>query len=131
MGHQRKHVLWLLGIGLTCSVVQPAWAQDPLPKAGRGAVNVLTSWIELPKQMHLGRQEEHPIIGIGQGLFRGTSLALLRIGVGLYEALTFPIPYPRGFASPYLSLQLPDYAWQVTRGTSYEERTAPSTEASR
>ncbi len=89
-----------------------AWAQDPIHKAGRGLVNVLTGWIELPKQIHLGSQEENPVTGLGMGLVRGVGLTVLRGGVGIYEALTFPVPYPKDYASPYEQMELRDYAWE-------------------
>ena len=88
------------------------WAQDPLHKAGRGVVNVLTSWIELPKNIHLGTQEDNPLLGVGWGLIRGTGLMATRVVVGAYETVTFFIPYPKHFASPYEGLELPDYAWE-------------------
>ncbi len=87
--------------------------QDPIHKAGRGVVNVLTCWIELPKQFHLGSQEDNPVTGMFWGLVKGTSLLFLRAGVGLYEAVTFPVPYPKDFASPYEYWELPDYAWEL------------------
>jgi putative exosortase-associated protein (TIGR04073 family) len=103
-----------LGIALMLALAAPgpAWAQDPIHKMGRGLVNVLTGWLELPKQAHRGKQEENPIKGIAQGLLRGGALAVLRTGVGLYEALTFPLAYPKDFASPYEAMELPDYAWE-------------------
>lgn len=88
------------------------WAQDPIHKAGRGVVNVLTGWIELPKQVHLGSQEDNPVSGLGVGLIKGVGLTVLRAGVGIYEALTFPLPYPQGYASPYEQMELTDYAWE-------------------
>ena len=105
--------VWLgaaLGIGLWAA--QPASAQDPIHKAGRGVVNVLTSWIELPKNVHLGTQEDNPVLGAGWGLVKGTGLTATRLAVGAYEAVTFFLPYPHGFASPYEGLELPDYAWE-------------------
>jgi len=90
----------------------PAWAQDPIHKMGRGITNILTGWIEIPKQVHLGSRDENPVTGFGRGLFKGASLTLLRGGIGLYEALTFPLPYPRGFISPYEQMELSDYAWE-------------------
>ena len=98
------------GIGLCVSPA--AWAQDPIHKMGRGVVNVLTGWIELPKQIHLGSQEENPVTGLGWGLVKGASLTVLRSGVGVFEAVTFPIPYPKAFASPYEQMEMPDYAWE-------------------
>lgn len=89
-----------------------AWAQDPIHKVGRGIVNVLTSWIEIPKNLHLGTQEENPLVGVGWGILKGCGLAVTRLVVGAYETVTFPIPYPKGYASPYEGLELPDYPWE-------------------
>jgi len=98
-----------LGLGLPSPSV---WAQDPIHKMGRGVVNVLTGWIELPKQLHLGIQEDNPVAGLSWGLVKGAGLTVLRSGVGIYEAVTFPLPYPKDFASPYDQMELSDYAWE-------------------
>ena len=87
-------------------------AQDPIHKMGRGVVNVLTGWLEMPKQVHLGAQEDNPVTGLVHGTLKGVSLTILRTGIGLYEAVTFPFPYPKHFASPYEHLELPDYSWE-------------------
>ena len=92
-------------------VVRPARAQDPIHKIGRGVVNILTGWIELPKQISLGKQEDNRVVGIGRGLLKGAGLTILRSGVGIYEVLTFPFPIPKHFASPYEPMELADYAW--------------------
>ena len=89
-----------------------AWAQDPIHKAGRGLTNLLTGWIEIPKQIHLGLHDHNPLTGAGMGALKGAGLTLVRAGLGLYEAATFPLSYPKGFASPYESLELHDYAWE-------------------
>ena len=88
------------------------WAQDPIHKAGRGIVNVLTGWIEVPRQLQLGKQEDNPVNGLGMGLVKGVGLTVLRGGVGIYEILTFPVPYPKQFASPYEQMEMKDYAWE-------------------
>jgi putative exosortase-associated protein (TIGR04073 family) len=96
-----------------CLIWGPAaWAQDPVHKMGRGVVNVLTGWIELPKQVQLGILEHNPVAGAGWGLVKGLGLTVLRMGIGVYEAVTFPIPYPKHFASPYEHLELGDFAWE-------------------
>lgn len=100
----------VIGMGLGSSPA--AWAQDPIHKMGRGVVNVLTGWIEIPKNMHLGLLEEQPLLGLGRGVIKGVALTLLRAGVGAYEALTFPLPAPRQYASPYEQMELADYAWE-------------------
>ena len=88
------------------------FAQDPIHKAGRGVANVLTCWIEIPKNFHLGTQEENPVLGAGWGLVKGSGLTLTRIVVGAYETVSFFVPYPKDYASPYEGLELPDYAWE-------------------
>ena len=104
-----------IAAGLLAALVAgtpPAWAQDPIHKMGRGLTNVLTGWLELPKQVHLGSRDENPVTGMGRGFFRGTSLTVLRTGVGLFETVTFPIAYPDAFGSPYEPMELHDYAWE-------------------
>ena len=100
-----------LVIGLGASTPS-ARAQDPIHKAGRGVVNVLTGWIELPKQIHLGAQEDNPVSGLAWGLLKGFGLSVVRTGLGVYEAVTFPVPYPKAYASPYDQMELTDYAWE-------------------
>ena len=108
----RRIIIGVAAFACITLATPPAWAQDPIHKMGRGVVNLLTCWIELPKQLHLGSREENPVVGIGKGLLRGAGLAVLRSGVGIYEAVTFPVPYPKDFASPYEGIELPDYAWE-------------------
>ena len=101
-----------IALALWWLMASPAWAQDPLHKMGRGLVNVVTCWIEIPKQIELSRHErDNKFMGITHGVAKGLSLTALRIGIGLYEAVTFPIPYPQHFASPYESMEIPDYPW--------------------
>ncbi len=103
-------------VGLACGAllfIQPrAWANDPLQKAGRGLVNILAGWIEIPKHVHQGSLDANPLSGLGAGLAKGCGLTLLRAGVGVYEVLTFPIPYPHAYASPYEFMELSDYPWE-------------------
>lgn len=109
IGRAARAALVMVGVSLWCA---PAWAQDPIHKMGRGVVNVLTGWIELPKQVHQGTQEHNPVLGVGSGLLNGIRLTIVRSSVGIYEALTFPLPYPKGYASPYEQMELNDYAWE-------------------
>ena len=108
----RRILMSALAAAIVCSSQAAAWAQDPIHKAGRGVTNLLTGWIELPKQIHMGSQEQNPVTGLAWGVVKGMGLTVLRCGVGIYEALTFPIPYPKDFASPYDMMELTDYAWE-------------------
>ena len=113
MRHMQKGIAGIvLGISLLGWCPPSAWAQDPIHKLGRGAGNVLTCWIEILKNLHLGLQEDNPVKGAAVGLFKGGGLALTRLVVGAYETVSFPIPYPKEYASPYEGMELPDYAWQ-------------------
>lgn len=102
----------IVALSLCLTASQSAWAQDPIHKAGRGAVNILTSWMEIPRNFHLGTQEDNPVLGVVVGLAKGVGLGATRLVLGGYEVLTFPIPYPHDYASPYEGLELPDYAWE-------------------
>jgi len=99
-------------LGLVMGPAQEARAQDPIHKMGRGVVNVLTCWIELPRKVSQGWEEKDPLLGVGAGLVRGSGLAVARLALGAYEAVSFLIPLPQGYASPYAGMELPDYAWE-------------------
>lgn len=103
---------WVVAGTLLVAGAGPVWAQDPIHKAGRGLANVLTCWIEIPKNFHLGMQEDNPVLGAGWGLVKGLGLGATRLVVGAYEAVTFPVPIPKDYASPYEGLELSDYAWE-------------------
>ena len=94
------------------SLIPSVWAQDPIHKVGRGLSNVLTCWIEIPKNFHQGTQEENPVLGAGWGLVKGGGLAVTRLAIGAYESVFFLLPYPKDYASPYAGMELPDYAWE-------------------
>ena len=104
---------WLITLLIVMGSFAPqAAAQDPIHKLGRGVTNVLTCWIELPKNFHLGMQETNPVLGVGGGLIKGVGLAATRLIVGAYETVSFPVPFPAAYASPYEGLELSDYSWE-------------------
>ena len=111
MRHTRAQVI-VTSLAAWVLLSPSAAAQDPIHKAGRGMANILTAWLELPKNLHLGMLEQNPFAGVAAGLLRGSGLMLTRLAVGAYETVTFPVPYPREYASPYEPLELPDYAWE-------------------
>ncbi len=112
MRHARGLTLVAAVLMMLTLAAPSASAQDPIHKMGRGLGNVLTCWIELPKNFHKGAQEQNPVLGIGWGLVKGSGLALTRLALGGYETVSFFVPYPKEYASPYEGLELPDYAWE-------------------
>lgn len=72
--------------------------QPAFEKGGRGLSNVLFGWLEIPLNIDR-RYSPHDnvgsmLTGAGIGVFKG----VVRTGVGLYETLTFFLPYPENFA---------------------------------
>ena len=74
-------------------------ASGAFSKLGRGAVNTLTGWVEVPKRVHETAQRSGPWVGITWGLLRGLGYGFIRTAGGLYEAVTFPFPAPPGYRS--------------------------------
>ena len=76
-------------------------------KALRGAANLtLGLFIEWPKMICYEAREQGPLVGIPAGFLAGFGLGLMRMGVGAYELVTFPIPIPDDYR-PILSPRYP------------------------
>ncbi|MDD5072887.1 MAG: exosortase system-associated protein, TIGR04073 family [Candidatus Omnitrophica bacterium] len=89
-------ILVLVVIGLL-SVSSPSYAQGALNKLGRGIVNTLTGWLEIPKGIVDESKANNVFTGLTVGTIKGLGLGLVRTGAGIYEALTFPFPIPEGY----------------------------------
>jgi len=48
-----------------------SYAQDPAKKLGRGLANILTGWVELPKNIYDTSVEDNPLSGLTIGLAKG------------------------------------------------------------
>jgi putative exosortase-associated protein (TIGR04073 family) len=89
---------------LVCAVIvalvgvsTQAFAQDPAKKLGRGLANVLTGWVELPKNIYDTSVEENILSGLTMGLAKGVGMTIVRTGAGVYETVTFPFPIPEDY----------------------------------
>lgn len=83
----------------------------PLNKLGRGLVNTLTCWIEVPAQVLKVSGDRDPFIGCTLGLAEGFCTALMRGVTGVFDVATFIVP-------PYnRPLMRPEYAI-----TSFEDK---------
>ncbi|MBI4341082.1 MAG: exosortase system-associated protein, TIGR04073 family [Candidatus Omnitrophica bacterium] len=67
-------------------------------KLGRGASNALGGWLEIP--LHVGRRysQSDTAGSMFTGVVHGVLRAFVRTGVGLYEVVTFFLPYPENYA---------------------------------
>ena len=69
-----------------------------LRKLGRGLANVGTSAIEIPKSVQDKFYEEGPVAACSWGLLDGVYKFVVRTAVGVYEIVSFPIPFPADYA---------------------------------
>jgi putative exosortase-associated protein (TIGR04073 family) len=67
-------------------------------KLGRGAVNLVTGWVEIPKRIYETTQTQGALAGWTWGLLRGLGRGFVRTAAGLYEVFTFPFPAPPDYA---------------------------------
>jgi putative exosortase-associated protein (TIGR04073 family) len=100
----RKHIVASLIVAVTAmTAAAPAFAMDASQyaagastKLGRGVVNAVTGWGEIPKQTVIGSKEDGLLGGVG-GFFKGIGLAVARSVVGGFEIATFWAPVPDRF----------------------------------
>jgi len=78
-------------------------------KLARGLANVLTSPLELPRNVQNMTEEQGVLVGWTGGMAQGIGMTALRIIVGAYEIITFPIPFPEDYA-PVIE---PEFVWQA------------------
>lgn len=81
----------MVGIATQC------YAQGPAKKLGRGLGNILTGWVELPKNIYDTSVEENILSGLTMGLAKGVGMTIVRTGAGVYEVVTFPFPIPEDY----------------------------------
>jgi len=112
-----KTLFLAVAILITFVVSMPALASEmPKPesiaekmsfKLVRGATNVVTAIVELPKQTIItGRN--HGAVGYVVGPIKGVGMTLYRGLVGLTEAIFFLVPQP-GYYDPMMD---PEFVWQ-------------------
>lgn len=68
-----------------------------LHKLGRGIANVLTGWMEIPKEIAAAWRETDPFTGIIVGSIKGVGYFVVRFFAGCYEIFTFPMPFPEDY----------------------------------
>ena len=78
-------------------------------KLVRGLANVCLGFLEIPRNIHNTTQEDSVLAGWTVGVGKGLGYTLLRMGVGVYEVVTFPFPAPKDF----MPVITPEYVWQA------------------
>lgn len=105
-------LLIIIGVLIILNMASPSFAQDPAKKLGRGLVNILTGWVELPKNIYETSVESNPLAGITIGLAKGLGMTVVRTGAGIYDTVTFPFPLPQEY-KPILD---PEFVMQKDKG---------------
>jgi len=93
-----KGIIILVAILTIVNIATASYASDPAKKLGRGVANILTGWVELPKNIYDTSVEDNPLSGLTIGLAKGVGMTIVRTGAGVYETVTFPFPIPEGYA---------------------------------
>jgi len=69
-----------------------------LHKLGRGVVNVVTCWVEVPRNIAIEWEKTDPFTGLVMGTVKGCGWGFARLATGVYDTCTFPFAIPEGYA---------------------------------
>ncbi len=94
---------------LAAQVTAGTSGYTPGDKLVRGLANVCLGFIEIPRNIHNTTQEDSLLAGWTVGMGKGLGYTVMRMGVGIYEVLTFPFPLPKD----YVPVITPEYVWQA------------------
>lgn len=92
-----KKVSFLILMGIVLMSHSLYAEDDPGIKLGRGLTNIVASPGEYYVQTSKISCDRDPMTRLFTGIFKGTCAMVERIGVGLYDVLTFPVPFPAGY----------------------------------
>ena len=93
----KKGIIVIVALMLIFGMTVNSYAQDPGKKLMRGLANVLTGWVELPKNIYETSVEDNIFAGLTIGLAKGVGMTIVRTGAGIYETITFPFPIPEDY----------------------------------
>ena len=94
----KKGIMICVAVLTVFSLTTTCFAQDPGTKIVRGLANIVTGWVEIPKNIYDTCVEDNLFSGLTLGLAKGVGMAIVRTGAGIYETVTFPFPIPEEYA---------------------------------
>ncbi|MFH1381165.1 MAG: exosortase system-associated protein, TIGR04073 family [Candidatus Omnitrophota bacterium] len=94
----KKGIIIFVAMFVIFSLTTTCFAQDPGKKLVRGVANIVTGWVEIPKNIYDTSVEDNLFSGLTLGLAKGIGMAIVRTGAGVYETVTFPFPIPEEYA---------------------------------
>jgi len=78
-------------------------------KLQRGALNIVTSPVEIAVGIHNTTEGKNILIGWTFGLLKGLGNGFLRFGAGVVDLVTFPFNFPEEKKAPLID---PEYVWE-------------------
>lgn len=112
----KKYIVFLVAFVAAAQLLSPlAWSVESTPayawndKLKRGALNIVTSPVEIARDIHLTAEEKNLLAGWTIGLVKGIGEGIIRLGAGAIDLLTFPFNFPDGKKAPLIE---PEYVWQ-------------------
>jgi len=69
------------------------FADTPLKKLGRGLANIISCPMEIPYRTGEANVANGPFAAATWGILEGIYRTLVRASVGVYEVVTFPLPW--------------------------------------
>ena len=99
-------VLGLQGSGFgSPEIKEYSWKE----KLKRGAINVVTSPVEVAREIQITSNEKNLLNGWTVGLVKGLGQGLIRFGAGVIEVFTCPFNFPDPHKGPLME---PEFVWQ-------------------
>ena len=91
-------------LSLIISSTTPAFCDEPftkmngpLTKLGRGICNMATFPLEFPEQISRVNNADGPFAASTVGVLKGLGWMVGRACIGVYEAATFMVPFPKNY----------------------------------
>ena len=102
MRQVKKTALVAVILGVIC-LAPSSFAENPMEKLGRGIANIAFSPLEILIQPYDVMHEKGNVAALTYGVIKGVVYTVSRIGVGVVDIVTFPIPLPGCTEDPYES----------------------------
>ena len=78
-------------------------------KLKRGAINIVSSPVEIARDIYTTTEEKNLLVGWTVGLVKGLGEGIVRFGAGVIDLVTFPFNFPESRKAPLID---PEYVWQ-------------------
>lgn len=98
---------FLLPLGARADSEDAPKGQNALRKLGRGVANILFGIVEVPNQITKTTSAQGGGAGVTYGVGKGLVRWIGREFAGVYDIVTFPVPFPRGY-KPVMRPEFPN-----------------------